>query len=123
MNDPSPAVRKPPWRSIRFSLAVIALGFLSGCSGRSDDLDLSMYQYRDTKNLVRFVHSAAVRLESDQNAISYFTEHHDEYYSPDHYLYIYDTEGINVFHAGMEYLEGRNLRNEMPYDTLERQKH
>jgi hypothetical protein len=92
-------------------LSVITALLLTGCSGGFENLDLSMYQYRDTKDLVRFVYQAAVRLESEENAVQYFIDHHREYYSADHYLYIYDTDGVNVFHAGMEYLEGRELRD------------
>ena len=33
--------------------------FLAGCSKKYDNLDLSMYKYRDTKNLVKFVYDAA----------------------------------------------------------------
>ncbi len=79
------------------------------CTGGNGGLDLSMYDYRDTKKLVRFVHDAAVLLESDENALDSLRSDRDRYDKDDYYLYVYDTSGVNVFHAGMEFLEGRHL--------------
>jgi len=73
-------------------------------------MNLSKYEYRDTRDLVRFVYDAARFAETDTNALEYFRDNRADYCSRDHYLYIYDLSGNNLFHAGMPELEGRNLR-------------
>lgn len=82
---------------------------LPGCS-RYKDLDLSMYQYRDTKDLVKFVYDAALILEADgMKSLDYFRDNRALFNTKDHYLYIYDMHGVNIYHAGMKHLEGKNL--------------
>jgi hypothetical protein len=83
---------------------------LSACSNSRDGLDLSAYNYNDTKNLVRFVHNAAIKIENSGLAAT------EEYKSPkginkDFDLYVYDMQGINLFHAGTPEVENMNLRN------------
>jgi hypothetical protein len=69
-----------------------------------------MYQYRDTRNLVQFVHQAAERIRREgQAAIEYFSDHRSQYLTPDYYLYVYDQNGRNLFHAGMPELEEQDL--------------
>lgn len=93
------------------ALLIITLTLTFGCESRFDDLDLSMYQYRDTRNLVRFVYDAAQILQKEGlPSLTYFQENRPLYYSSDYYLYIYNIDGTNVFHAGMPELEGRDLR-------------
>jgi hypothetical protein len=83
--------------------------FACGCS-RYEDLDLSMYHYRDTKNLVRFVHDASMILKKNGiNSLKYFQNNRDLFKTADYYLYIYDMNGINIYHAGMPHLEGKDL--------------
>ncbi|MDD3626400.1 MAG: cache domain-containing protein [bacterium] len=93
------------------SIVILSLLIFSGCQNKYSQLDLSMYQYRDTKNLVKFVYDASLLVERDgMKSIEYFKANRDLYSNPDHYLYIYDMNGINVFHAGMPELEGKDLR-------------
>ena len=80
--------------------------FISGCS-KYEDLDLTMYQYRDTKDLVKFVYDASLILKKE--GVAYFRNNRMLFNTPDYYLYIYDMKGINIFHAGMKDLEGKNL--------------
>ncbi len=69
-----------------------------------------MYQYRDTKDLVKFVYDATLLLEKDgTNSMDHFRSNRDVYNTDNHYLYIYDTTGKNIYHAGMEHLEGKDL--------------
>jgi hypothetical protein len=98
-------------RMIAFSTFFVVLSiFISGCESRYEDLDLSVYQYRDTKDLVKFVYDASLVLKKKGlKGLQYFRDHRDLYVTPDHYLYIYDMKGVNVFHAGMPHLEGKNL--------------
>lgn len=92
--------------------AIILLALLPGCSGKYDELNLSVYMYRDTRNLVRFVYDAVCIVETEGDAsIEYFRDNRNDYCSEDYYLYIYDMNATNLFHAGMPYFEGRNLRD------------
>lgn len=89
----------------------LILVFLGACEKKYEDLDLSMYQYQDTKNLVRFVYDASRLVEKEGlNSLEHFRSSRDLYNATDYYLYIYDLEWNNLYHAGMEDLEGRNLR-------------
>jgi len=102
-------------KKIHFILIMIILFltiFMSGCQSKYDDLDLTAYSYRDTKNLVRFVYDAALRIEKDgMKSLNYFKNNRDLYRTENHYLYIYDMNGVNIYHAGMKELEGKNLLN------------
>ena len=85
--------------------------FVSGCTSKYDNLDLSLYQYQDTKDLVRFVYDASVILEKKgMSSLNYFKNHHHLFKTKDYYLYIYDIDGENIYHAGMKDLEGKNLK-------------
>ena len=93
--------------SIFFALLSI---FISGCESRYKDLDLSVYQYRDTKDLVKFVYDASLMLKKDGlKSLEYFRNNREINFTPDRYLYIYDINGVNIYHAGMPELEGKNL--------------
>lgn len=85
---------------------------VSGCENHYDNLNLSIYQYRDTRNLVKFAYDAAQIVKRDgMKSLSYFNANRNLYRTPDYYLYIYDINGNNIFHAGMPSLEGKNLYN------------
>jgi len=99
------------YRIIAFSafFAVLSI-FISGCESRYEDLDLSVYQYRDTKDLVKFVYDASLVLKKNGlKGLQYFRDNRHLYVTPNHYLYIYDMNGVNIYHAGMPHLEGKNL--------------
>ncbi|MBN1255833.1 MAG: cache domain-containing protein [Deltaproteobacteria bacterium] len=92
------------------ALLLVLVIFVSGCKSKYRDLDLSMYQYRDTRDLVKFVYDASLILKKEgMNNLAYFRNNRTLYNTPDYYLYIYDMKGINIYHAGMEHLEGKNL--------------
>lgn len=91
-------------------LLLIPLFFLSGCQNKYEQLDLSAYQYRDTKNLVKFVYDASLILEKDGlKSLQDFHRNRDQFNTPNYYLYIYDMDFTNLFHAGMKNIEGKNL--------------
>jgi len=98
---------------IVFSALLVLLSiFISGCESRYEDLDLTAYQYRDTKDLVKFVYDASLILEQDGlKSLKYFRENRKLYLTPERYLYIYHLNGTNIYHAGMPHLEGKNLWN------------
>ena len=88
---------------------ILLLALLAACSSGKDGLDLSAYKYNDTRNLVRFVRTAAQKLQ--QRGLEGLAEFRREDSSEnDYYLYVYDLEGVNIFHAGMPELENRDLR-------------
>ena len=92
------------------ALLLMLVIFLSGCQSKYEDLDLTVYQYRDTKDLVKFVYDAALLLKKDGlKSLDYFQNNRNLFNTPDHYLYIYNMNGTNIYHAGMEHLEGKNL--------------
>jgi hypothetical protein len=84
--------------------------FISGCESRYENLDLSVYQYRDTKDLVKFVYDASLIVKKDGlKSLEYFRNNRKLNDTPDRYLYIYDIDGVNIYHEGMPQLEGKNL--------------
>jgi hypothetical protein len=101
------------YRIIAFSTFFVLLSiFISGCESRYEDLDLSVYQYRDTKDLVKFVYDASLIIKKDGlKSLEYFRNNRNIICTPDRYLYIYDMNGVNIYHAGMPHLEGKNLWN------------
>jgi len=93
-------------------LTLVLSVFISGCESRYENPDLSVYQYRDTKEIVKFVHDASQRIKKDGlKSLDYFRNDRKLNFSSDRYLYIYDINGVNIFHAGMPHLEGKNLWN------------
>ena len=101
----------PSGRLILFALLVVfQLLLLSGCKNQYENLNLGIYQYRDTKNLVKFVYDAAQILQKDGlKGLDYFWANRPRYLTSDYYLYVYNMQGVNIFHAGMPQLEGKNL--------------
>ena len=98
------------YQIIASSPLIIILIFISGCETRYKDLDLTVYQYRDTKDLVKFVYDASLRVRKDGlKSLEYFRSNRKLLFTPDRYLYIYDMNGVNIYHAGMPELEGKNL--------------
>jgi len=98
-------------RIVAFSTFFVLLSiFISGCESRYEKLDLSAYQYRDTKDLVKFVYDASLIVKKEGlKSLEYFRNNRNILSTPDRYLYIYDMNGVNIYHAGMPHLEGKNL--------------
>ena len=94
------------------AFSLFLLIFIPGCKGEHAGLDLHMYKYRDTRELVRFVHDAYLILEKDgMKSLDYFRKNRKRFNASGHYLYIYDMNGTNIYHAGMKELEGKNLKD------------
>lgn len=82
---------------------------LAACTNAGDGHELSVYKYNDTRHLVRFVQAAAQKLQRE--GIAGLAEYKQgNNVKADYYLYVYDLDGRNIFHAGMPELENRNLR-------------
>jgi len=88
----------------------LVLLVLYGCSSKYEELDLTMYQYRDTQKLVKFVFDASRFIqENGKEGLDYLRNNRNQFNSENYYLYVYDMNGTNIYHAGMEHLEGKNL--------------
>ncbi len=92
--------------------ALFILILLISCQHKYDKLNLEIYQYRDTKKLVKFVYDSAELLRKNSSAqIEHFIQNREDYKFEGYYLYVYKMDGTNVFHSGMPELEGTNLMN------------
>ncbi|MBN1278988.1 MAG: cache domain-containing protein [Chlorobiaceae bacterium] len=92
------------------SIVTALLLAVSGCQSRYGELDLGIYQYRDTKDLVRFVYDAAMLVQ--QEGVLNLRRHRNikqKKDTEDYYLYVYSIDGTNLYHEGMPQLEGKNL--------------
>jgi len=100
-------------KSVKYFAPLLTLLFiLIGCNSKYENLDLKMYQYRDTKDLVKFVFNASKLLEKEGlSCLSHFKSNRKFYNNQDYYLYIFSIDGKNIYHAGMPNLEGKNLWN------------
>lgn len=91
---------------IRIALAAVLLA--GGCGREAEPVDVSAYDYRETKNLVRMVAGAARRLEREGlaalDALSPQSSMSGEYY-----LYVYDLDDVCLYHGGMPELVGKRL--------------
>jgi len=92
------------------AIMITILIFVYGCKSKYEDLNLDIYQYRDTKDLVIFVYDASKKLEKEgMKSLNYFRKNRELFNTQDYYLYIYDMSGTNIYLAGMKQLEGKNL--------------
>ncbi len=80
-------------------------------AGPGEQTDLRVYDYRATRMLVRLTARAARRLEEKgEAAFADFSDHPDQWsVDGESYLYVYDWEGVNLFHGGYPELKGRDL--------------
>ena len=89
-------------------LATLLLG--AGCGQRPDAINVSVYDYRDTRDLVRFVNGVARTLEQEGlGALEDATRSMGR--SGESYIYVYDMDHTCLFHAGMPDLAGKNLED------------
>lgn len=73
---------------------------------------LSPYLYEDTKQLVRLVEDAAALMERKGTAsFAEFGRKGSRWFNSTYYIFIYDINGTNVFHAATPELTGKNLMN------------
>ncbi|KQC11772.1 MAG: calcium:proton antiporter [Candidatus Cloacimonas sp. SDB] len=92
------------------TLLFLTLLILTSCNNQYDELNLEAYQYRDTRELVKFVYQSALKFEAGgPNRLKHFQNNRNLYQNDNFYLYIYKLDGTNVFHSGMPQLEGNNL--------------
>ncbi|MDY6951683.1 MAG: cache domain-containing protein [Thermodesulfobacteriota bacterium] len=91
----------------------LLLFLLVGCglSGKGKEPhNLQLYDYRDTKRLVRLLADAALVLAAEgEEGFAQFRQDRARWTYEDAYLYAYDVTGRCVFHGGMPELEGKEL--------------
>jgi signal transduction histidine kinase len=75
----------------------------------NSQVDLTQYQFRETRNLVNFVNEAAELFsEKGKDAFVEFAEKDSKWFSGTRYIFIYDLSGVCVFHPVLKELVGKN---------------
>jgi signal transduction histidine kinase len=88
----------------------VALCFLLTVNQLKSQTELSEYQFRGTLELIDFVQSAADYFAlHGQDAFGDFSEKDSKWWSGSRYLFIYDLQGICIFHPVNKELQGQNL--------------
>jgi signal transduction histidine kinase len=78
-----------------------------GCAG---DKALESYRYEQTRELVAFVEEAAEYFHAKgEEALPEFAHEGSKWFEGDRYIFIYDLDGTNVFHAVERRFQGKNL--------------
>ncbi len=92
-------------------LAISLIFFLAAGTGRGEDRTAG-YLYEDTRQLVRLVEDAAKLIETrGDQAFAEFGVRGSRWFDNTHYLFVYDLNGINLFHPMTPELVGRNVMN------------
>jgi signal transduction histidine kinase len=75
-------------------------------------VDLRPYLYEDTKQLVRLVEDAATLMERKGSAAFVeFGKKGSRWFNNTYYFFVYDLNGVNIYHAATPELTGKNLMN------------
>ena len=97
--------RLHPWL---LSLACLLGGSVVLGAGLQDKL--AAYVYQDNRQLVRLVEEAAALIESSGTAaVPTFATKDSKWFNEENYLFVYDEQGINVFHPVEPHLQGQDL--------------
>lgn len=87
-------------------MSCMLMALLCGsCAKQPGNLDLTMYDYRDTRNLVQTLYTAKALLET-KGLAGLGDVHVDS--GENTYLYVYDMNDVCLTHAGMPELEGKD---------------
>ncbi len=93
-------------------LALVLACLVGGCgpSRAPNPERTDPYLYEDTRRLVRFVEAAAAAVEAKGTAaFADFSRSEAERKPGELYLFVYDGDGVNVFHGSKPELIGKNL--------------
>lgn len=95
----------------RYTPLALAILLLLCCTAPVTAADrLTPYLYEDTKQLVKLVEDAAALMErSGTTAFATFGTKGSRWFNDTYYFFIYDVNGVNVFHAASPELTGKNL--------------
>ena len=97
--------RLHPWL-----LSLVCLLGISVVLGAGLQDKLAAYVYQDNRQLVRLVEEAAALIESRGTAaVSAFGTRDSKWFNEENYLFVYDEQGINVFHPVEPHLQGQDL--------------
>lgn len=89
---------------------LLALVWGAACGRPADRIDVSAYDFRDTRELVRFVHGHALALQ--QLGLAGWKDGRGfRSRSGGNYVYVYDLDHTCLYHAGMPELVHRNLKD------------
>jgi hypothetical protein len=89
-------------------LLPVAMLWGASCGVPPASVDVSAYDYRDTRDLVRFVHDAARLLEREGLGVL-GDPGRCPGWAGQSYLYVYGLDNTCLYHAGMPELVGKNL--------------
>jgi len=104
-------------RNFALLFLIILMLTATSCDYSQTDIDLSRYEFRDTKKLVKFAyHAAEIIRKKGITCIDSFKKNRDNFGNNDFYLYIYKFDGENLFHAGIKEFEGQNLADVLDLD-------
>jgi signal transduction histidine kinase len=98
------------YNSIKICCYFCILFFVSCGNVNNPEPDLTQYQYKETREMVRFVNSAALLFsQKGTNAFAEFAEENGKWFSDKKYIFVYDSTGICIFHPVLKELIGKNL--------------
>ena len=91
-------------------VALVCLLGSSGVLGTGLQDKVVSYVYQDNRQLVRLVEEAAALIESSGTAaFPTFGTKDSKWFNDENYLFVYDEQGINVFHPVQPELQGQDL--------------
>ncbi len=100
----------PIWTGLIFAL-VFFLGMIPRAFAQNEN-SAEIYQYQDTRQLVKLVNEAATLFEKiGPAAFESFRQENSMWFNDQHYLFIYDLLGNCIFHPVEPELVGKNLMN------------
>lgn len=102
-----------PWLGIALLLGLATL-IAVGCGKHKNQIDVSRYDYRDTKDLVRYVAGAADVLRTE-GLKGLGGPNGYPVRKGDFFLYVYGMDSICILNGGMPQMVGKDLTN--IYDT------
>ncbi|MEW5733426.1 MAG: cache domain-containing protein [Thermodesulfobacteriota bacterium] len=93
-------------------LALLLSGLFPACrEGKDMAGELALYDYRQTRDVVRRVKEAADLIHAKGTTAFETIRETPRYAGQDFYIYVYDLDGKNLFHGGDRRLEGQDLSN------------
>ena len=94
----------------KLSIILVLVLFSNNMIGCAIEEPPQQYQYEQTRELVAFVEQAAEYFHTEgEKAFSEFARKGSKWFHDDKYIFIYDLNGTNIFHAVEKELEGKNL--------------
>ena len=84
---------------ILFLLAVISLNSFGDTAYSVPKPNITVYQYRETKDLVRFVYEAAIEInELGEKSFPLFRKPNSKWFKGDKFIFVYNLNGVSYVH-------------------------